>query len=219
MLKSFHHAFSPVGEGGMTLRKLLKLLAGTVNILNSLHNRTVFAVFGVRPAAFPEIHGRIFIRNTGEIQMGRNVTIRSSHESNPIGGGNFTSLVVRRGGRLVIGDRVGISNTAIYCIQNIEIGDGAMIGSGCRIWDTDFHSLDPAKRVLDPDPDIRSAPVQIGRNAFIGSGSVILKGVSIGEASVVGAGSVVTKCIPDGEIWAGNPARFIRSILSSQPGS
>ena len=196
----------------MTLRKLLKLLAGSGDFLNRLHNRLVFAVFGVRPAAFPEIHGRIFIRNTGEILMGRDVAIRSSHASNPIGGGSFTSLVVRQGGRLVIGDRVGISNSAIYCIQEIEIGDGAMIGSGCRIWDTDFHSLDPAKRVIDPDPDIRSSPVRIGRNAFIGAGSVILKGIAIGEASVIGAGSVVTRSIPDGEIWAGNPARLIRKL-------
>ena len=42
--------------------------------------------------------------------------------------------------------------------------------------------------------------------------SIILKGVTIGENSVVGAGSVVTKDIPSGEVWAGNPAKFIRKI-------
>lgn len=46
--------------------------------------------------------------------------------------------------------------------------------------------------------------------AFIGGNSIILKGVKIGKNSVVGAGSVVTRDIPDGEIWAGNPARKIR---------
>lgn len=53
-------------------------------------------------------------------------------------------------------------------------------------------------------------PVSIGNGAFIGAHSIILKGVSIGEKSIVGAGSVVTKGIPDGEVWAGNPAQFIR---------
>ena len=55
-------------------------------------------------------------------------------------------------------------------------------------------------------------PVVIKDGAFIGAHCIILKGVSIGEKSVVGAGSVVTKSIPDGEIWAGNPAKFIRRI-------
>ena len=45
---------------------------------------------------------------------------------------------------------------------------------------------------------------------FIGSNVTILKGVTIGDEAVVGAGSIVTKDIPAGEIWAGNPARFIR---------
>ena len=47
---------------------------------------------------------------------------------------------------------------------------------------------------------------------FIGANSIILKGVTIGERSIIGAGSVVTKNIPDDEIWAGNPAKFIRKI-------
>lgn len=52
--------------------------------------------------------------------------------------------------------------------------------------------------------------VHIRRNAFIGAGTLITKPVTIGENSVVGAGSVVTKDIPAGEVWAGNPARFIK---------
>lgn len=52
--------------------------------------------------------------------------------------------------------------------------------------------------------------VTIGNRVFIGMNTLIVKAVSIGDNAVIGAGSVVTKDIPAGEIWAGNPARFIR---------
>lgn len=52
--------------------------------------------------------------------------------------------------------------------------------------------------------------VLIKRDAFIGTGTIITKPVTIGERAIVGAGSIVTKNIPDDEVWAGNPARFIR---------
>lgn len=54
--------------------------------------------------------------------------------------------------------------------------------------------------------------VTIEHDAFIGAGCIILKGITIGACSVVGAGSVVTKNIPTGQVWAGNPAKFIRNI-------
>lgn len=51
--------------------------------------------------------------------------------------------------------------------------------------------------------------VTIGDRVFIGADSVVLPGVSIGSDAVIGAGSVVTKDVPAGEVYAGNPARFI----------
>jgi acetyltransferase-like isoleucine patch superfamily enzyme len=50
------------------------------------------------------------------------------------------------------------------------------------------------------------------KGASIGAGSVILPGITIGEGAMIGAGSVVTKDVPAGELWFGNPARFIRKI-------
>ena len=52
--------------------------------------------------------------------------------------------------------------------------------------------------------------VKICKDAFIGARSIICNAVTIGENSIIGAGSVVTKDIPANEIWAGNPARFIK---------
>ncbi|MGH9359737.1 MAG: DapH/DapD/GlmU-related protein, partial [Terriglobia bacterium] len=53
---------------------------------------------------------------------------------------------------------------------------------------------------------------RVCRHASIGSGAVILCGVTIGEGAIVGAGSVVTKDVPPGTVVAGNPARVIRHI-------
>ena len=58
----------------------------------------------------------------------------------------------------------------------------------------------------------KTTPVYIGEGVFIGACSIVTKGVSIGKHSVVGAGSVVTHDIPEEEIWAGNPARFIKKL-------
>lgn len=68
------------------------------------------------------------------------------------------------------------------------------------------HFVNPQTNVF------QKAEVRIKEGAFIGVNTIITKPVTIGKFSVVGAGSVVTKDIPDYEVWAGNPARFIRSI-------
>ena len=52
--------------------------------------------------------------------------------------------------------------------------------------------------------------IKVGNNSFIGCNVTILRGVTIGNNCVIGAGSVVTKNVPDGEVWAGNPAKFIK---------
>ena len=56
----------------------------------------------------------------------------------------------------------------------------------------------------------------VKRRAAIGSGAVVLCGNTVGEGSIVGAGAVVTRSIPDGEIWVGNPARFLRKVTSDE---
>ena len=59
---------------------------------------------------------------------------------------------------------------------------------------------------------MRTAPILIKEGAFIGAHAIILKGVTIGRHSVIGAGAVVTKNVPDNEVWAGNPAKFVKKL-------
>ena len=161
------------------------------------------------------INGKINLYGKGKIVIGRNVTINSDMDFNPIGGMNGVIINTSENGYVKIGDGVGISNSAIVSYCSIEIENDVFIGGNSVIYDTDFHSLKFVKRIANLDDDIKSKPIKIKRGAFIGGSSIILKGVTIGQQSIVGAGSVVTHDIPDGEVWAGNPAKFIRKISMS----
>jgi acetyltransferase-like isoleucine patch superfamily enzyme len=117
---------------------------------------------------------------------------------------------------MILGNDVGVSNSVFYAWKSIILEDEVMIGGGCQIYDTDFHSILYEDRILKGDKKVKTAPVLIKKGAFIGASSIILKGVTIGERSVVAAGSVVTKSIPSDEVWGGNPARFIRKLTDDE---
>ncbi len=88
----------------------------------------------------------------------------------------------------------------------ITIGDGCFLGHNVTIA-TLNHELNPKYRA-----NIVPNSVQIGKNVWIGSNSIILSGVEIGDGAVVGAGSVVTKNVPENTVVIGNPARVIKKI-------
>lgn len=157
---------------------------------------------------------KVDVHRTANFYIGQNCCINSSITANPIGRYTPTMLMVRENAVLRIGDHVGLSSTAIICQKEIIIDDNVKIGGGVCIYDTDFHSLksDERKNLNLDSKNKNTASVHIKKNVFIGAHSTILKGVTIGENSIIGACSVVTKNIPENEIWAGNPARFIKAI-------
>ena len=150
-------------------------------------------------------------RGAKGMRIGRNFAMNNGIKGNPIGCYERCTFFVDKDAELIIGDNVGISQTALLSYGSIRIGDNVKIGGGTSVFTTDFHSLDPMIRASKDDQKHRKcAPVVIGDNVFIGAKCIILKGVTIGDNSIVGAGSVVTKSIPANQIWAGNPARFVR---------
>lgn len=181
-------------------------------IFNRFYNWSIFNIKYVGLAKNWKINGKIYISNQGKISIGSNFKANSAKHANPIGGDTVLRFIVRKGANLTIGNNVGISNSTIACWNKVEIGDYVYIGGSCKIWDTDFHSIDPIERRHKGDNNVKTAPITICDYAFIGGGSIILKGVSIGKNSIVAAGSVVSKDIPDNEIWGGNPAKFIKKI-------
>lgn len=125
----------------------------------------------------------------------------------------------------VIFPEAKIGNDCNICanvlIENkVSVGNNVTIKSGVQLWDgitvednvfigpnaTFTNDLFPRSK----NPDWQMKETVIKKGASIGANATILCGVTIGENAMIGAGSVITKDIPAGEVWAGNPASFLR---------
>jgi acetyltransferase-like isoleucine patch superfamily enzyme len=136
------------------------------------------------------------------------------------------SFSLGKTGRCTVGDFTLMNGALVMAEELIEIGSYCLISWNVGIADSDFHPLDPAQRRRDalalapyykerpPRPPIRTAPVRIADNVWIGMNAVILKGVTIGENSVVAAGSVVSKNVAPNTVVAGNPALVVKELAA-----
>ena len=142
-----------------------------------------------------------------------------------------TGVLVFHPGNIVLGSNIYIGHNSIlkgYYKSLMEIGSDTWIGQGCF-----FHSagglkignavgIGPMVKILTSHHDDRNPelavlelplifkPVVIEDGADIGTGSVILPGVTIGRNSIIGAGSVVTRDVQPFAVYAGVPAKFLR---------
>jgi len=128
----------------------------------------------------------------GTVAIGKGVTL--GFRLAPMSGDGRIMLQARMpSARISIGDGCIFSNNvAVVACQDVKIGEGCLIGDQAMIVDSDFHGCEPWRR---GEPGI-TKPVVIGKNVWIGSRCIILRGVTIGDNSVVAAGAVVTKSIP-----------------------
>jgi len=134
------------------------------------------------------------------------------------------SFAIGENGCCTIDDFTLLNGALIMAEEKIEIGAYCLVSWGVGMADSDFHPLEPAQRLIDaqalapyfkdrpPRPKLKTAPVKIGDNVWIGMNAVILKGVTIGDNSIVAAGAVVTKSIPANTIVAGNPAAVVKTF-------
>ena len=92
--------------------------------------------------------------------------------------------------------------TNAYSLGKIEILEGATVAQEAYLC-TGTHDFN------NPNLQLITKPITIGKNSFIGARAMILPGVIIGEQAIVGAMSVVSRDVPDHQIVAGNPAKKI----------
>lgn len=132
----------------------------------------------------------------------------------------WTEFNVEPDGRVDVGDDSVLVGAILMCAQHVHIGRGVVVSYHVTIADSDFHPIDPLARRQDAianapggdrslRPRIESRPVSIGDGAWIGIGSLVLKGVTIGARARIEAGSVVTRDVPPGARASGNPARVL----------
>jgi len=151
-----------------------------------------------------------YIMNDGQITLGDHVSI-GKHNSWFVG---IQYQGAREKAKLIIGSNVSINFGSYISVANeVRIGNNVLIAEQVMIFDNNSHPIDPEERrqrQLLSAADV--APVIIEDDVWIGTSSIILKGVTVGEGAVVAAGSVVTKSVPPFTLVGGNPAQFLKRI-------
>lgn len=145
-------------------------------------------------------YGKLVIAGRGAVAIGDDVVFRENLRHVYLGSGS-ADYEIR------IGDRVWLHGTSISCRDKVLIGDRSLVGR-VEIIDHEFH--DP--RDLTRKQDIRSRPVVLGKDTWIGNDALILKGVEVGEFSVVGARSVVRRSVGARVVVIGNPAVVVKEL-------
>lgn len=131
-----------------------------------------------------------------------------------------TSLAAEENAVIEIGDYCYLANASLVCSERISIGNYVFIAGGVTIADSDFHPVAPAARLADTitlsplgnrkkRPLIKTLPVIIGDDVWIGFNATILKGVHVGAGAIIQPGAFVIDNVEPGAIVSGNPARKV----------
>lgn len=138
--------------------------------------------------------------------------IRGQRDSIRIGANSMIFgelLTLAHGGEIEIGEWCFVGpQSRIWSAEKVIIGDRVLISHQVNIHDTNSHPLDSLERAKQAKAilttghpkdikSVRSAPIYIGSDAWIGFGATIFKGVRIGARAVIGAGSIVRTDVPD----------------------
>ncbi len=149
-----------------------------------------------------------FIRVAPDVELGENVRLASfvNLYGCTIGADSHIGAFVeiQRGAR--VGERCKISSHTFIC-EGVTIEDECFIGHGVLFINDRYPAAVNSDGTLKGRHDWSCVPTRVSRRARVGSGAVILCGVTIGAEALIGAGAVVTRDVAPGETVAGVPAR------------
>ncbi|HSP37554.1 MAG TPA: acyltransferase [Frankiaceae bacterium] len=118
--------------------------------------------------------------------------------------------IVVDAGELVIGHGTNLNGLSkVLVAQSVRIGADCTLSWDCQILDHDFHAI-----TVDGVERPSAAPVVLGDRVWVGTGALILKGVTIGSDAVVAAGAVVTRDVEPHTVVGGSPARVLGRVDS-----
>ena len=199
----------------VVILKIISIIDKFIDLVRSWH---ISVVWGVRLGVGTSFHGKTIVRtrHKGSICVGEYSVFNSKGIDNLVGLMTPTILDVRHGGQIIIGNRSGFSSVVMSSMAKIEVGNNVNVGGNVRIFDHDFHSLEPEyRRTNDDRLHIRSRAIKIEDDVFIGTNAIILKGTTIGARSIVAAGSIVFGLqIPPDSLVKGNPAVIVKSVAN-----
>jgi len=144
------------------------------------------------------------------VRLGRNVVIHHPNLVNlygcEVGDETKIGAFVEIQKNATIGARCKISSHTFIC-EGVDIEDEVFVGHGV-MFINDPYPRATTEGVLQTQADWTVVPTRVRRGASLGSGAVIMCGVTIGERALVGAGAVVTHDVPADAVVAGVPARL-----------
>ena len=149
------------------------------------------------------VHGTMTIDATGEVSVGHHCGFGYfRHQENRITARETSA-------RVVIHPLSFFNGAEVTACTLIEFQQRCLI-SDVLIEDSDYHSIEINRG--DPAAVVKSRPILIGENVWIGSRAAVLKGVTIGDNSVVGLGTIVRKSVPANCVVIGNPQQIVKEL-------
>ena len=145
-----------------------------------------------------------------DVKLGKDVAIRQPDLVNlygcTIGDETKIGAFVEIQKNATVGPRCKISSHSFLC-EGVVLEAEVFVGHGVMFINDRYPRATAAGR-LQTESDWAVAPTRVKRGASIGSGAVILCGVTIGEEAMIGAGAVVTRDVPAHAIVVGVPGRL-----------
>jgi len=161
----------------------------------------------------PEERDGLLRRIAPDVKLGRNVQIYAFVNLYGCEIGDETSIgtfvEIQKGAK--IGARCKIQSHTFIC-EGVTLEDEVFVGHNVSFINDLYPRATADGGRMQTERDWKVIPTLVRRGAAIGTGAVLLGGITIGERAVVGAGSVVTRDVLAGAVVAGNPARVLRMV-------